>query len=173
MEIRLGEPRDFGSVMAMFDSAVAWLAAQGRTGQWGAEPLSTGPRLRELTAGRIERGELRVAVLDGEVVGALSVSETCSEYVRAPAEPELFVNLLLTERRLKGSGIGAALLEEARAEARRRGLSLLRVDCYRGDDQKLVGYYRGQGFTEVEPFTIARGDGRPDWPGMLLAMRLA
>ena len=156
----------------MFDSAVTWLVAQGRTGQWGSEPLSAKPRLTENTAGRIERGETRVAVLDGEVVGVPSISEKPSDYVRPAGEPELFVNLLLTDRRVKGSGVGAALLEEAKAEARRRGLPLLRVDCYRGDDEKLVDYYRGQGFTAVEPISVHQGDDRPEWPGMLLALRL-
>jgi hypothetical protein len=44
---------------------------------------------------------------------------------------------------------------------------LLRVDCYAGDDRKLVAYYEGNGFTPTEPFTV---EGR--WPGQVLARRL-
>ena len=172
MDIRLGKTDDLGAVLALLDGAVAWLVAQGRTGQWGTEPFSSKPSVTQRMAERIERGEMRLAVLDGEVVGALSVSETAATYVDPAGEPELYVNLLVTERRRKGSGVGSALLEEARAEAGRRGLPLLRVDCYAGADQKLVGYYRSQGFTEVGPFGVPQGEGEPDWPGMLLAMRL-
>ena len=171
MDIRRGTPEDVAAVLALLDGAVEWLAARGRTGQWGTEPWSTRPALVERIAGRVARGELRIAELDGEVAGTLSVSETPAAYVGPAGEPELYVNLLATERRLKGRGVGAALLDEARAEARRRGLPLLRVDCFAGDDQKLVGYYRSQGFTEVGPFTVPMPDGSA-WPGMLLAQRL-
>ena len=171
MDIRGGTLEDVGAVLALLDGAVEWLVAQGRTGQWGTEPWSTQPALVERVTDRARRGELRVAVLEGEVAGALSVSETASDHVVPAGEPELYVNLLTTGRRFQGLGVGAALLAEARAEARRRGLPLLRVDCYAGDDRKLVAYYRSQGFAELAPFTVRRRD-RPDWPGMLLAQRL-
>ena len=171
MEIRRGTTEDVDAVLKLLDGAVEWLAAQGRTGQWGTEPWSTLPPLVGRIRGRAERGELRIAELDGEVAGALSVSEQPSDYVSPAGEPELYINLLVTERRFKGRGVGGALLAEARAEALRRGLPLLRVDCYGGDDQKLVAFYRSQGFTESEPFTVRQADGS-DWPGMLLAQRL-
>ncbi|MFC1413863.1 GNAT family N-acetyltransferase [Streptacidiphilus sp. N1-12] len=159
-------------MLRILDGTVEWLVAQGRTAQWGTEPWSTRPALVGRAAGRIERGEARVAVLDGELAGVISLSGTPASYVRPADEPELYVTLLATERRLKNHGVGSALLDEARAEARRQGLGLLRVDCYAGDDGKLRAYYRSQGFTEVEPFTVSR-KGEPDWPGMLLAQRLA
>jgi len=171
MDIRSGTLEDVEAVLALLDGAVEWLVAQGRTGQWGTEPWSTRPALVERVTERARRGELRVAELEGEVAGVLSVSETAAEYVAPAGEPELFVTLLTTGRRFKGRGVGAALLAEARAEALRRGLPLLRLDCYAGGDRKLVAYYRSQGFTEVGPFTVPQRGG-PDWPGMLLAQRL-
>jgi GNAT superfamily N-acetyltransferase len=171
MEIRLTESEDLYPVLKILDGTVEWLAAQGRTGQWGTEPWSTRPALVERMSGRIARGEARVAVLDGEIAGVVSVSGEAQPYVRPAGEPELYVNLLATERRLKGRRVGGALLDAARAEALRQGLRLLRVDCYAGDDGKLVAYYRSQGFQEVEPFAVSR-EGQPDWPGMLLAQRL-
>jgi len=171
MDIRAGTPEDVGAVLKLLDGAVEWLVAQGRTAQWGAEPWSTQPSLVQRVVGRAERGELRIAELDGGVAGAVAVSEEAGDYVSPAGEPELYVSMMVTERRFKGRGVGAALLAEARAEALRRGLPLLRVDCYRGDDRKLVAFYRGQGFTEVGPFTVRLKDGR-DWPGMLLAQRL-
>jgi GNAT superfamily N-acetyltransferase len=166
--IRLAHPQDLPGVLALMDGIMDWLVAQGRTGQWGSRHWSETPALVERVEGRIARGELRVAEIDGELAGVVSVSEQAADYVSPAPEPELFINLLATERRFKGSGVGAALLAEARAEARRRGLPLLRVDCYAGDDGKLKAWYASQGFTEVEPFVVRR-EGRPDWPGMLFA----
>jgi GNAT superfamily N-acetyltransferase/NTP pyrophosphatase (non-canonical NTP hydrolase) len=171
VRIRIAGPQDAAGVLRMFDGIMEWLVAQGRTGQWGTQPWSTRPEIVELVTGRIERGELRVAEDDGEILGVVSVSEDCGEYVSPPPEPELFINLLGTSRAAKGREIGGLLLDEARAEARRRGLRLLRVDCYAGDDRKLNAWYVSRGFTEVGPFVVQR-EGRPDWPGMLLAQYL-
>jgi GNAT superfamily N-acetyltransferase len=106
-----------------------------------------------------------------EPLGVLAYSEKCSRYVTPPPEPELFINLLGTSRAAKGRNVGGLLLDEARAVARRRGLRLVRVDCYAGGDRKLNGWYVRQGFTEVEPFVVQRA-GHKDWPGMLLAQYL-
>lgn len=64
--------------------------------------------------------------------------------------------------------MGSALLAHAAEETRRAGISLLRVDCYAGDDGKLVRYYEANGFTRTEAFTV----GENDWPGQLLARRV-
>ena len=172
VQIRIAEPEDVPGVLRMLDGIIEWLVAQGRTQQWGTELWTARPDLTERIEGRIERRELRVAETassaDRELLGVVSLSETCGEYVSPPPEPELYVNLLATSRAAQGRGIGGLLLDEARAEARRRGLRLLRVDCYAGGDRKLAGWYLAQGFTEAETFVVKR-EGREDWPGMLLA----
>ncbi|WP_189239472.1 GNAT family N-acetyltransferase [Planomonospora parontospora] len=165
MMIRDGGPDDVRAVLGMFDSAVAWLTAQGRTGQWGSEPFSTDParvaRVEEWAAG----GGMRIAEVDGEPAGCLVVGAALPYITPAP-EPELYVRCLVVDRRFPGRGVGAALLERARAEAAERGIPLVRVDCYAGDDGRLVKYYESQGFTRTEPFTVG------EWPGQLLEMRL-
>ncbi|MGR6918965.1 GNAT family N-acetyltransferase [[Actinomadura] parvosata] len=88
------------------------------------------------------------------------------DYVPPAADPELYVQALVTDRRHAGLGIGRALLDRAATEARGRGLALLRVDCYAGHDGRLVAYYESCGFTRVAPFTVG------EWPGMLLQRRL-
>jgi len=170
VRIRIAEPQDAAGVLRMFDGIMEWLVSQGRTGQWGTEPWSARPETAAAVEGRITRRELRVATDgdDGEILGVLSVSEECGDYVSPPPEPELFINLLGTSRAAKGRNVGGLLLDEARAEARRRRLRLVRVDCYAGDDRKLNAWYVSQGFTEVGPFVVKR-EGKPDWPGMLLA----
>ena len=175
IEIRPAEAQDAAAVLRMFDGIMEWLVAQGRTGQWGTDSWSGRSELVERVVGRIERRELRVAeeTIDGsrEILGVISLAEDCASYVSAPPEPELFINLLGTSRAAKGRDVGGMLLDEARAEARRRGLRLVRVDCYAGGDRKLNSWYVSQGFTEVAPFTVQR-PGREDWPGLLLQQYL-
>jgi GNAT superfamily N-acetyltransferase len=174
VQVRQATAEDVASVLRMFDGIMEWLVAQGRTGQWGTEPWSARPDLVERVEGYIGRRDLWVAEEgDGpaELLGVLAYSEKCSVYVTPPPEPELFINLLATSRAAKGRDVGGLLLDEARAEARRRGLRLVRVDCYAGGDRKLNAWYVGQGFGEVGPFVVRR-EGKEDWPGMLLAQYL-
>jgi hypothetical protein len=42
------------------------------------------------------------------------------------------------------------------------------VDCYAGDDRKLVAYYEANGFTSTEAYTV----GEHAWPGQVLARRV-
>jgi GNAT superfamily N-acetyltransferase len=101
------------------------------------------------------------------VLGAMVITPERASYVPAAGEPELYVNLLVTSRRQRGRGVGAALIGQALAEAAERGLDLIRVDCFAGDDGKLVRYYESVGFTPVQEFTVG------EWPGQLLELRLS
>jgi GNAT superfamily N-acetyltransferase len=168
--IRPGTVADTPAVLALLDGAVAWLVARGRTGQWGSDPFSADPRRHEMVTSWADAGGLYVADIDGAVAGALAVG-AAPPYVPSVAEPELYVNLLVTDRHRAGAGIGAALLRWAEDAARERGLALLRVDCYRGDDRALVRYYERQGFVATVPFTVNLPAG--PWPGQVLERRLA
>ncbi|MCI4065311.1 GNAT family N-acetyltransferase [Micromonospora sp. R77] len=170
LRIRRGGPGDAGSVLRLFDVAIAWLTTRGRTGQWGTAPASTDPARIAQAQAWASGGDLHLALLDDDVVGALVVG-TATDYVPPPIEPELYVNLLLTDRAHAGLGIGARLLAYAEELARDRGLGLLRVDCYAGDDRALVGFYERCGFTPTDRFTVTR-PGRPPWPGQVLARRV-
>ncbi|MFC0527026.1 GNAT family N-acetyltransferase [Phytohabitans kaempferiae] len=165
MDITPGGPGDVGAVLQLLDGATAWLVGLGRTGQWGTEPHSTNPRRIARVSEWAESGRLHLAHLDGQVAGALAVGDAMP-YVPPATEPELYVNLLVTGREYAGRGVGAALLDHARALARERGAHLLRVDCYGGDDRALVGYYERQGFTATDPFAVG------EWPGQILVQRL-
>jgi GNAT superfamily N-acetyltransferase len=166
MRITPGGPDDVDTVLALLDDATAWLVSLGRTGQWGTEPRSQNPRgVAQITGWAAEPGRLYLAHVDGQVAGALAVGDAMP-YVPPAAEPELYVNLLVTARAYAGRGVGARLLDHARGIARERGGHLLRVDCYAGDDRALVRYYERQGFTATEPFAVG------EWPGQLLEQRL-
>ncbi|MGC4748604.1 GNAT family N-acetyltransferase [Micromonospora sp. DT201] len=168
--IRPGGPDDAGAVLGLLDHAIAWLTARGRTGQWGSDPASTDPRRIAQANAYATGGGLHLAMLGDSPVGALVVGAATDD-VPPATEPELFVRLLVTDRAHAGLGIGARLLEHAAELARARGLGLLRVDCYGGDDRALVRFYESCGFTATESFTVTR-PGRDPWPGQLLIRRL-
>lgn len=165
MEIRVGDSADVVAVLGMFDSAVAWLVSQGRTGQWGDQPFTGNSKREEHIAARAAGGGMRIAMIDGQPAGCLVVGEPM-DYVKSAEESELYVQTLVIDQRFAGQGVGRALLARAYAEAQALGVALLRVDCYAGDDGRLVRYYESCGFTRTEPFTVG------DWPGQILQRRV-
>ncbi|MEU4803913.1 GNAT family N-acetyltransferase [Actinosynnema sp. NPDC023587] len=167
MRIRRGGPADLAVLMAMLDGAVAWLDASGRTGQWGSEPWSADEKRAARVAARVREDAVWVAEVDGEPAGVLTHAPQAPEYVPAIDEPELYVRMLVTSRAFTGLGVGGALLDHARDQARLLGVGLVRVDCYAGGDGRLVRYYEGNGFTRVREFLVG------DWPGQLLEDRIA
>ncbi|MET7401393.1 GNAT family N-acetyltransferase [Dactylosporangium sp. NPDC005572] len=158
------------AVLSLLDAATRWLVSLGRTGQWGTAPHSANPRRRAQLTSWAATGGLWLAELSGRPVGALAVG-TAPDYVPAATEPELYVNLLVTDRTHRGAGLGTALLDHARVLAVGRGVERLRVDCYAGDDRALVGWYERQGFTATDPFAVALPDGTA-WPGQVLTQSI-
>ena len=166
--IRDGGPDDIPVILGMLDSCVEWLVAQGRTGQWGSRPLSENPKTAESVAGYMDGGTVYIAEVDGVPAATLTLTDAPGSYVPAVDEPERYIHWLASDRRFKGHGVGSALLAHAAEATRRAGVSLLRVDCYAGDDGKLVRYYEDNGFTRTDAFTV----GENKWPGQLLARRV-
>lgn len=169
LTIRPGRRDDVPTVLTLLDRATEWLVANGRTDQWGTEPHSTNPRRVEQVAAFAEGDGLWIAEADERPVGALSVG-SAMPYVPSVDEPELYVQLLVTDRAAAGQGIGAALLDHARSVARQRGVSLLRVDCFAGGGGALVRYYETNGFARSDSFLVATANG--PWPGQVLVQRL-
>ena len=165
MRIRPGDADDVRVVLDLMDEAVEWLVARGQTEQWGTEPISSRSSFVSQLEGWVRTGGLRIAESDeGEPVGALIVGAH-QPYVPPPAEPELYVILLVTSRRHAGKGVGTALVEQAVEEARRAGVQLLRVDCWAGAPA-LVGWYESQGFVPTAGFAVG------DWQGQLFELRI-
>jgi len=82
------------------------------------EQLEANPDAIELPLAQIERGEVIVAELDGRIAGfaAVLIDADAAELDGLFVEPDLW-----------RQGIGAALIEEATHESRRRGLALMVV----------------------------------------------
>lgn len=156
------------ATLALLDGAVAWLTARGHTGQWGTRPWSSRPPAVERVARYAQEHLLRAAEVDGRVAGVCVLAEERPEYAPPVDERELYLRLLVTDRALSGSGIGAALVDDAVAETRRRGIRLLR-DA--GGEGRLVRRYEALGFTRAQPFTVPQAEGAP-WPGQVLERRV-
>ncbi|MEU0947366.1 GNAT family N-acetyltransferase [Streptomyces canus] len=172
ISIRDGGPDDIPVILGMLDSCVEWLVAQGRPGQWGTEPLSGSPRTVESVARYIDEGSVFIAEADGVPAATLTITDAPGAYLAhlpPPGEPERYIHWLASDRRFKGHGIGSALLAHAAEATRRAGVALLRVDCYAGDDRKLVAYYEANGFTPTDTYTAGANN---DWPGQVLARRV-
>lgn len=164
MRIRPGDESDGSAVIAMFDERVAWLVERGQTGQWGAIPFSERPGIRERVHGFRVGGGLHIAELDGEPVGVLVVGPA-PEYAPPATVPELYIILLLSSRRLRGAGIGAALVRTAAEIAYERGSEVLRVDCW-AHAPGLVRWYEKQGFERSGRFEVN------GWQGQVFTMQL-
>lgn len=164
--IRSGEPGDADILLRFFDEAVEWLVSRGSSKQWGTEPWSGVPKRVERVTGMAADPGLRVAMVGGEPAGALIVSEEHDPHVPAVDERELYVRLLITSRRFAGQRVGGRLVEYALDEAKRRGIDLVRVDCWAGGDGDLQRYYESQGFKPTVRFDV---DG---WTGQVLEQRV-
>jgi RimJ/RimL family protein N-acetyltransferase len=168
--LRPGAPTDEAALLALFDEAVGWLTARGRTDQWGSRPWSQREDARRLVTRLAGSPGLVVAVeeVDGRerVNGAMVVEDHPTSYVPPAEQPELFVHLLITARTAAGRGIGALLVNHARSLCRRARVDLLRVDCFAGGEGELVRWYERQGFRATQRLDV---DG---WPAQVLEQRV-
>ncbi|WP_326958030.1 GNAT family N-acetyltransferase [Amycolatopsis sp. NBC_01286] len=164
--IRSGDSGDVDILLRFFDEAVEWLVARGSSKQWGTEPWSGVPKRVERVQGMAADPGLRIAMVEGRPAGALIVSEDHDPHVPAVDERELYVRLLITSRRFTGQRVGGRLVEYALDEAKRRGIDLVRVDCWAGGDGDLQRYYESQGFKPTVRFDV---DG---WTGQVLEQRV-
>jgi GNAT superfamily N-acetyltransferase len=136
--------------LALGDEAVTWMNARGNTQQWGTAPWTGNEKREAFIRDHATGGGMRIAQnQDGTVLGVLVITETRQAYVPAAGERELYVNLLLVSRCHSGWGIGAALIEQAKREAAARGIGLIRVDCWAGEDGSLVPGFDSWGSTLV------------------------
>lgn len=166
MHIRSGGLPDFDAVLALGDEAVAWMNARGNTTQWGTKPWTGNAQREQAVRTYMSSDGVRIMETDnGDVTGVLVATDKRAAYAPDAGERELYINLLMVSRRYGGRGIGAALVDEAKAMAAEHGVDLIRVDCWSGEDGNLVRVYERYGFKQVQQFTVGA------WPGTLLAMR--
>ena len=168
MLIREGHAGDGDVLLALWDTAIAWMVERGQPEQWGTEPASSRPRTRELVEQWVKEQGLRIAELGGEPVGASVIGPVPPAHVSATSLRETYLHFLISDRGHAGFGIGSELVRRAAAEARAGGSEVLRVDCWAGAPG-LVAWYERQGFVRSGTFTV---DVRGPWHGQVFEMRL-
>jgi GNAT superfamily N-acetyltransferase len=167
--VSLAQQGDLQPVLLLFDEAVVWLNQRGKAKQWGSEPFSTSPFLRDRFLHWIEQRMLFIGRLDERLAGSLVLNPAAPAYIaryqdRFPSDA-FYLEAFVTARSLAGQGIGQTLLQWAERYAREAGKTTLWLDCW-ADNAPLVAYYQRMGFSERENFTVG------DWRGQLFEKRL-
>lgn len=150
---RAKAPADTDFIISCFDGALPHLAAIGCEDQYGTLPISDKERFRERIRRYVEGDEDTentqswIADIEmGDVMvaaGAISWSNTPDPDAPPPSRPfvkEQYGLCLVINWRLgdESKGIGSMLLRFFEAQARSRGVQLLRADCWRGADDRLA-----------------------------------
>jgi len=172
--LMLGHEDDLFNILALWDETVAWLVAKGIEGQWGMTPFSQLPAMRERCLSWLRNGELFIAresdTYSRSIVATLALVDTIPGYAVNAWGPVLDTGLYLeaftTARIRHGSGLGRALLEWAEAYTLEQGKTVLRLDCWAGNEV-LQAYYRAAGFQPRGIFRLG------SWEGQMFEKRLA
>jgi GNAT superfamily N-acetyltransferase len=126
------------AVATLLDEATLWVEARGYE-QW---PL---PFPREEIADAIERGEVYVAEVGGDVVATVTLLWDDELHWGERPPDAAYVHKLAVSRARAGQQIGRAIVEWADETAAANGRSFLRLDCQRANPG-IRNYYDELGF---------------------------
>ena len=138
MNIRRCQAADAAAVATLLDEATVWVGQRGYE-QW---PL---PFPREEIAAGIERGEVYVAELDGDVAATMTLLWDDPTYWGERPADAAYVHKLAVSRACAGQRVGQAIVEWADKTAAGAGREFLRLDCLR-DNSGIRAYYERLGF---------------------------
>ena len=126
MQIRQALSSDIPGILQLLARIVPVMNAEGNF-QWD----STYPN-REVFENDIRSGQLWVAELDSRIAGFAAITtDQEPEYAEVGwdiSEPAIVTHRLAVDLDFRGRGVGKALMMQAEEEARRRGITVLRVD---------------------------------------------
>lgn len=141
------------------DSQISWLTTMGSAGQWGTKPIrQANAAASERTRSWVERSEhnaqwssdwCRAFVAEASnstPVAGLVLESKAPAYVHSvlpeqdATDPFVYMAYLLSNRNAgeHSKGSGAALIAFAKDQTRAVDVKRLCVDCWRGNDRKLV-----------------------------------
>ena len=106
-------------------AAVGELLATTYVGEgWADEDYAQ--HLRDVDR-RTSTATVLVAVLDGHLVGSVTVATAGGEYAELAGEGEAVIRMLVTDPAARGAGAGTALVEACLAQARAAGCTVVRL----------------------------------------------
>ncbi|KAK4688523.1 hypothetical protein P7C73_g1589, partial [Tremellales sp. Uapishka_1] len=175
------------------DSQISWLSSMGSGGQWGTQSVRNDPARSAKTRGWVTLSERNAPwnggsaewcrayvaeASDGTPVAGLVLDNHAPAYVRSvlpeqdERDPFVYLAYVISDRNVpQGKGSGAALIAFAKEQTRDAGVKRLCLDCWRGNDGKLVRYYESQGFVVVGSYDVPVPE-KEDWLGCVLEIRL-
>ena len=126
MQVRQGNLEDIDAVMALVRRVVPLMRASGNL-QWDSDYPNPAVFERD-----VELAQLWIAEMEGQIAGIAAITtDQEPEYANVGwdiAELAIVVHRLAVDPAFQGKGIAAALMQQAEAVARSRGIAILRVD---------------------------------------------
>jgi GNAT superfamily N-acetyltransferase len=137
-------------VATLLDEATAWVGERGYE-QW---PL---PFPRDEIAAGIERGEVYVAELGGDVIATVTLLWDDELHWGERPPDAAYVHKLAVSRAHAGRRVGQAVVEWADGTAAANGRAFLRLDCHR-TNPGIRRYYEELGFEHCADEVIGGRD---------------
>lgn len=131
-------PEEIALVRAVISEAREWLLSRG-SDQW------RNPYPDHLIAQEIERGEVHLVYLDGELAGTITLQWADPRSWGEMPERAGYVHRLTVLRAFAGRELGRRMLDWAEETSRAVGKNYLRLDCV-AKVSPLCEYYRNAGF---------------------------
>lgn len=152
-EIRRARREDLDGLWALVCRAVEHMNQLGNP-QWGPDYPT-----RALYGADLERGELYAALVDGALAGVACINtDEAPEYgavAWTTIPPAMVIHRMAVDPGMQRRGVGRALFQFAEAEARRQGLTAMRIDTY-SLNERMQALIRSQGFTQVGEVHLRR-----------------
>ncbi|MFD3557409.1 GNAT family N-acetyltransferase [Streptomyces goshikiensis] len=170
MKVNAGGPDEVGDFVAMLHDHSSWMVPVQYVSLYETLEWEEPPRIVKQVLRHAQAGEMRICRdLLSRVTGGSVLTGEAPEF--APqVEEQLYLHFLVTRVRFRQLSM-AALVADARAEAARRGVRLLRTHCWTGEDGRFVREYEELGFTATLEFEELRSDGS-FWRGQVLQTRV-
>jgi len=169
MIIRSAIKDDATAILNLFDGAVQWLVDRGLSAQWGTQPFSINDVMVSQVNEWITKDLSFVGIVGGKVSGFICLSKNAPSYLddldALIQAGNFFIQGLVADRRLKGCGVGAKLLQYADVIATDHRHDWIYVDCWNGEEY-LATYYEGAGYEKVAAFYVG------EWQGVLMQKAL-
>jgi GNAT superfamily N-acetyltransferase len=141
MEVHVAGAEHVGTYADFGRAAQAWLRSRGL----GQYVPAAHDEYAEAILARAEAGMLYGVRDGGEAVAFFSLDAAPTPWWPADGEAALYLAGVVVSRRARGRGVGGHIIRWSAAEAARRGLGAVRVDCHAGNPW-LCRYYEAHGF---------------------------
>ena len=144
-----GTVQSLDSFILLLEEAGEWLWNKG-VKQWapGTHQKSRGKKKH-----LVENGCLILAYQQEELAGGCILSEVDPGWPRLSNEV-LYLSALAVARFAAGKGLGTQIINACAETTRKRGKSLIRLDCWDGNDF-LKSYYQREGFKMLEAIEVS------------------